>query len=402
MEGLYLFLTTIRVTMDRFCRRYVLPAGLVLLCGILAFLTGRAAESVLTQGISFSGLVLAVTAPEGDAVPALVERYVGNMSDVRRYCRVEAMEQEEALDALEEGSVAAVLILPEDFVRGVQWGENPDVRLIVSAERPLGALLTLWIGQCASDLLASIQSGIYAVLDVYAAAPPQGLSFDRAVLEINLRYIQWILNRQDVFHSEAVLPTDALPVALHYELSLFWFLLLSLAPIYAWSYQDAWLAHQRRLRYLRRSVVTGYLSSIVVVAIVTVVPVAAVLMLLLRAPAAATCGAALLGALFFSVYAGFCGLLTGSAAGSGSLSFVLSLPALILAGGVLPPALLPAALQGFSAWSPVTWLRTLTAQAAGWPQELPAGLVLSGVTLLLAFVSVWLYRGRIEAMGECL
>ena len=90
---------------------------------------------------------------------------------------------EEALAALASGEATAVLELPEDFVRKVQWGENPPVRIIVDGSRPLESLLTLWVGQSAADLLAASQAGIYAVLERYGQSPPPGLSRDQAVME---------------------------------------------------------------------------------------------------------------------------------------------------------------------------------------------------------------------------
>ena len=107
---------------------------------------------------------LAVTAPEGDPVPGLLEQYMGNMRDVRQYCTFRAMDGAEAAAALESGEVTAILVLPENFIQGVTDGSNPDVRLVVSGDRPLESLLTLWVGQSAADLLSSFQAGVYAVL----------------------------------------------------------------------------------------------------------------------------------------------------------------------------------------------------------------------------------------------
>ena len=131
MGGLSLFLRACRHTLGKLCRQALLLAGLALFCAALAFLAGQAARDVLTDGVSFSGITLAVTAPEGDAVPELLAQYLGKMTDLQAYCTIEAMGEAEALAALADGSVTAVLALPEDFVHGVQVGENPDVRVIV-------------------------------------------------------------------------------------------------------------------------------------------------------------------------------------------------------------------------------------------------------------------------------
>ncbi|MBQ1280698.1 MAG: hypothetical protein IIY16_00420, partial [Oscillospiraceae bacterium] len=57
-------------------------AGLALLCLFLPVCIGPAVNAALSSDISFSGLTLAVSAPEGDSVPELVESYAAKLSDV--------------------------------------------------------------------------------------------------------------------------------------------------------------------------------------------------------------------------------------------------------------------------------------------------------------------------------
>ena len=53
-----------------------LLAGLVLLCLLLPLGAGRAAGYLLSRGVDFQGVTLAVSAPEGDDTPRLLERYM--------------------------------------------------------------------------------------------------------------------------------------------------------------------------------------------------------------------------------------------------------------------------------------------------------------------------------------
>ena len=226
--GTYLILTLNRLRQLRW-----LLAGLVLLCLVLPFGAGRAASALLSRGVDFSGVTLAITAPEGDSVPRLLERYMGDMEDIAQYCEIRSMDNEqEAVAALERGEVTAVLVLPENFIRGVMWGDNPDLRLIVAGDRPLESLLLLWVGQSASDILSAFQSGVYAVLDLYEEAPPPGLTRDQVVLDINLEYINLALNRSELFQTRELLATGALPISLHYHLALLSYFALSAAPLF--------------------------------------------------------------------------------------------------------------------------------------------------------------------------
>ena len=390
MDSLILFQKLTGLTFGRLCRQLWLLAGLAALCAALPLLAGRAAEAALSEGVSFDRIILAVTAAEGNELPRQLERTVGGMSDVTQYCRLRAMDRAEALEALEAGQVTAVLDLPDDFVRAVQSGENPELRLIVDGSRPLESLLTLWVGQSAADLLAAAQAGIYAVLEEYDRTPPPGLTRDQAVMEINLKYVQWTLNRQELFNTERLLPTDALPIALHYRLSLLAYLALSTAPLVAWTCQGSWIAGLRRLRYARRSVLWGLAASLLSCWAVMTAALSA----------ARALGTAAVWAAFFAAWAAACALLTRSAAGCGGLSFLLALGMLAASGGIVPPVLLPEALRRVGDFSPIAWMRAAAAKPLGYTvMDRPAAALL-GAAAVLCLLSAGLYVRRVDEREE--
>ena len=92
MKSIRFFIKRLLWTLGKLCRQRSLLAGLAFLCLFLPLTLGTAAQQVLSKGVDFSGIHLVITAPEGDALPQLLERYLGQMQDVRAYCTVEAME----------------------------------------------------------------------------------------------------------------------------------------------------------------------------------------------------------------------------------------------------------------------------------------------------------------------
>ena len=385
-----------RLTLVRLCRQRWLLAGLALLCLLLPLGAGRAAELLLSRGVNFSGVTLAVTAPEGDSVPQLLEQFMGDMEDIAQYCEITAMEGEEAMDALKQGAVTAVLVLPEDFIRGVMWGTNPDLRLVVAGDRPLESLLLLWVGQSACDILSAFQSGVYAVLDLYEADPPPGLTRDQVVMDINLRYISLAMGRSEMFRTEEVSATRTLPVALHYSLALTAFFALCAAPVFVPLYSGDWLRFQRSLRAAGRGVSAGYFSG-VAAGMAALLPLILPSLLLAggREPLPLL-GAALLAALFCSVFCSLCCLAAESAAGCGVAAFAVSLLSLFLAGGVVPPVLLPGPVRQLSGLSPVAWLLQLAAWPMGYPLDLTVWLCLGLSIPLMAVLALVLYRRRVD------
>lgn len=319
---------------------------------------------------------------------------MGDMGDIAQYCTITAMEEHAAMDALDRGEVTAVLVLPEDFIHGVMWGDNPDLRLVVGGDRPLESLLLLWVGQSASDILSAFQSGVYAVLDLYEADPPPGLDRDQVVMDINLRYISLAMGRAGMFREERVSATQALPIPLHYALSLSAYFALSAAPMFVPLYSGSRLSFQRRLRAAGRGVWTGYFSGVAA-------GVPALLLLLLPALLLAgggeplpRLGAALLAALFCSIFCSLCCLAADSAAGCGLIAFGVSLLSLALAGGIVPTVLLPGPVRRLSWLSPVTWLRQLAACPMGYPVDPAVWLCLGLSGAGMAALSLILYRRR--------
>ena len=390
----------VSVTLGKLRRQLWLLAGLALLCAAAPLGAGQAARQLLARGVELEGITLAISSPQGDGTAGQLEQYMGGMEDVAQYCRIVAMEEGEAMRALEAGEVTAVLALPQGFIQGVMEGENPDLELVVAGDRPLEALLLLWVGQSASDILSAFQGGVYAVLDLYRENPPPGLEWDRVVADINLRYITLALDRNGMFRQEAVSATGALPIQIHYGLSLLAYFLLSAAPLFAPAYTGSWLAFQRRLRGAGRSCLGGYAGS---------VAAGAGVMLALTVPGLLACGggrplalaAAAVGmALFASLFSALCCLTASRDAGRGGLAFTGSLLSLFLAGGVIPPVLLPEAVRRLLPLSPVTWLRQLAAWPMGY-EVTPLTWACLGLSLAgMAALCLPLYRRRAEREEE--
>ncbi len=360
------------------CQQFWLLAVLFMLFFALPFGVGPVARSLLSQGVDFSGITLAVAAPEGDSAGALLEELTGNMRDIRQYCSFRSMTWESAAQALENGDVTAVLVLPENFIGGVLDGTNPDLTLVVSADRPLESLLTLWVGQSAADLLSSAQKGIYAVLELYPGQTVSGLTRDQVMAQINLNYINRTLNRQDSFRIVELRAAGTMEIETHYALSLLIFLTMALPPLMLPLFSGESMAMRKRLCSLGQGAAIQYFSSLTVCFWV--------LLGLTAIPAGYLTGwnfpAAVFLALFGAGFSGFCCLSSRSAAGCGGLAFLLAAGTMFLSGGVIPPALLPEAFRRISALLPAEMLRNLLYLSPGnWSE---AGFALPGLLLWTA------------------
>ena len=388
----------IRISMARLCHRQGLLALLLAACLILPVCIAPAMEQFFSRGVSFSGITLAITAPEGDPVPALLENFLPGMKDVSEYCQVKALDHEAAVNALKSGDVTAVLVLPEGFVQGVLQGSNPDVELIVPADRPLEAMLTLWVGQSAADLLASVQSAIYAVLDLYAQNPVADLDYGQVVTQINLKFINWTLSRQDMFQMEQLEITDTLPIGLHYGFSLLCFLVLSMAPFCFTLFERSWLQSQRRL--LCAGVTTTSCWSVSTVACWCLHLVFLLLGCLVigKGNFWLCLGASALSSLFTTAFSVLCCTVSDRLGSSGLLSTLLAILFLTLSGGVFPPVMLPKVLRSAMDYSPVSWMRSLMGSTCGFSAKRQSILLLLLGCSVMLTCSYLCYRKRF--LGE--
>lgn len=377
------------ITLGKLCRQRLLLAGVTLLCVFLPFFLGPAAQEALSGGVAFEGLHLAVTAPEGDGVPELLESFMGQMRDISQYCTVTAMDHDEAIERLEAGEVTAVLVLPEAFLTGVMDGTNPDIGLIVAPDRPLEGLLTLWVGQSASDMLAAVQGGVYGVLDLYRQYPSEEMSYDDVMVQINLRYINWTLGRQDMFRVRQVSAVRDMTIGRHYALSLLCFLALAMGALFLPVYESRWIASQSRLRAAGRGWVAGFFSAFCACTLVITAVLTVALAFLMKENVLKLLPGALVCGLFCAAFVSLCCLLTDRAGSCGMLSFGLALILLGLSGGILPPAMMPVSLRPWMDWSPVTWMRNLMA----FPGEGDMALILTAAAVL-TLPAMALYRRR--------
>lgn len=374
------------------CQQFWLLAVLSMLFLALPMAVGPVAEELLSQGVDFSGMVFGVCTPEGDSTGTLLEELTGRMEDVSRYARFESMDSETAASALERGELTAILVLPENFIGGVLGGENPDVTLIVPADKPLESLLALWVGQSAADLLTAAQSGIYAVLDAVPWEGVEGLSWEQAKMDINLSFISMTLNRQEMFRITRLKAVDSMELPIHYGLSLLLFLTMALAAVFCPLYADVGAPFRRRLKTLGGGAGLQYCACFGV-GFCLVLALTALPSLLLTGGNLAGC---ILLALFGAAFGSLCCLLTRSAAGCGGIAIPAAGAMVFCCGGVLPMPLLPQALRLAGEFLPAGHLRTLLYLPISQWSEVPASLVAAALWILcLGGVSAAFYSRRL-------
>lgn len=135
------------------------------------------------------------------------------------------MEEEEAMAALENGTVCAVLLLPEKMFSGILDATNIPARLYLPEGTSFPSLLLAKYAEAGALTLGSAQAGIYAASDLYREYGLSG-AFPDVSTEINLRNLQYALDRESAFSTASSSATGELSLPEYYGCTLFLCLLL--------------------------------------------------------------------------------------------------------------------------------------------------------------------------------
>ena len=124
--------------MMRMLPRMLLQA--ILLMGIIGMIAFCGVKSMDKEPLAVK-VDIAVVMQENNAMTRMAVGFVEGMESVSQFCTFRQVSEEEGFALLQEGKVAAVLVLPEQLVEGILNGQNPSVQIYFAKEAGLEAML---------------------------------------------------------------------------------------------------------------------------------------------------------------------------------------------------------------------------------------------------------------------
>lgn len=124
-----------------------------------------AVSLVMSDAGVFQTAEIGVVIPEDENQTKMVAQFISNMDSVKSVCHFQYLDQKSALDALDAGSLDAVLSLPEQFYEDVDSGKNTPATIYFPKNAPLN---TRVFGELVTDgvsLLRTAEAGVYAAYD---------------------------------------------------------------------------------------------------------------------------------------------------------------------------------------------------------------------------------------------
>ena len=189
-----------------------------LICATLAFailvvLVGFCGTKLLSNSKSSEKMDIAVVLPpDGDSYTSLAFSFLSEIETVKNICTFKEMSKDSAYEGLRNGSIYAVILVPDNFVNHIIDGTNTPANIIFprSGISTKSMLFRILINSGVTDIGAA-EAGIYAVDDVCNYYKiKDGVTKSEEFL--NEAYFSYALDRSIYFKTETISATGNLTI----------------------------------------------------------------------------------------------------------------------------------------------------------------------------------------------
>lgn len=377
--------------------RCLLPA-LALTLAFALICAGAAFAALKGAGELYTPVKAAVVDEENTILSRLLVGAVKDTDYISGLMEISRRSMDEAMEGLEAGHYAAVIVLPEGFVDDISLGERSRGRIILSSAAASNSQVVESAARFGELLLAAGQYGVFSG-EKLIREYDLGSEFHNAFLaQVNSALLGEAMDAEEAYFNIEV--TDyagtSMPSASYYAVSWLTLLLLLCAVffprLYTADLTRPMLCRLKAAGVKDRAFVLGKLLFPAFFRAVLLLPV---LMALRRFLDMELSPAALLLCLAAVTAASVIGAAFGMCTGNGTAcSAIVAAAGLFLCGGIVPRQLLPDAVLGFGAVTPFGAVQALMSPAFG--GELAIAPAAAALVYTLAGL-LWILR-RIAAL----
>lgn len=149
----------------------------------------------------------------------------GSMENARYSCNFKRISHKDAAQKLQSGEIDAVFLIPKEYIASIINGKNKHITIrFGNSETNIKSFLFRQLCEAASSYILSSEAGIYTMQEYYLHhSLPQEIQDER---ELNLRYIQEIIDFNHAIKIESLQDTSSYPLSSRYLVSAFVLILL--------------------------------------------------------------------------------------------------------------------------------------------------------------------------------
>ncbi|MCI8512400.1 MAG: ABC transporter permease [Lachnospiraceae bacterium] len=207
-----------------------------MLLGAAALVAFMGAAVLLASGALYGSqaagrIAVGVLLPERDAVARQAVSMISSLESVKSLCDFSYPERDEAMEALEQGELYAVLEVPDGFVEDIINGTNTPVRIYFKGKESVESQIFKELSEAGAATLGASQAGIYAGDELLVSL---GISERIPLLEedLNRIFLRYSLPRMDYFRKHVVSAAGDVETPVFYGISMaVLFLLFGAIPV---------------------------------------------------------------------------------------------------------------------------------------------------------------------------
>lgn len=184
-------------------------------CLLLTAVLVAAFSAIMQNAQVFQKVNIGIAIPEGESISRLATQYISSMDSVRSVCDFYYLDEQESVEQLKQGTLHAVVVLPEGFYHDVQVGINPPAQIYFPKDVAQNTQVFEELVTAGVSFLQTAEAGVYAALDT---ASYYGIELQGAGLGDTIAYlfVNQMLKRDSVYSARMLSSMGNLSVAEYY------------------------------------------------------------------------------------------------------------------------------------------------------------------------------------------
>lgn len=184
-------------------------------CLLLTAVLVAAFSAIMQNAQVFQKVNIGIAIPEGESISRLATQYISSMDSVRSVCDFYYLDEQESVEQLKQGTLQAVVVLPEGFYHDVQVGINPPAQIYFPKDAAQNTQVFEELVTAGVSFLQTAEAGVYAALDT---ASYYGIELQGAGLGDTIAYLfaHQMLKRDSVYSARMLSSMGNLSVAEYY------------------------------------------------------------------------------------------------------------------------------------------------------------------------------------------
>ena len=184
-------------------------------CLLLTAVLVAASSAIMQNAQVFQKVNIGIAIPEGESISRLATQYISSMDSVRSVCDFYYLDEQESVEQLKQGTLQAVVVLPEGFYHDVQVGINPPAQIYFPKDAAQNTQVFEELVTAGVSFLQTAEAGVYAALDT---ASYYGVELQGAGLGNTIAYLfaHQMLKRDSVYSARMLSTMGNLSVAEYY------------------------------------------------------------------------------------------------------------------------------------------------------------------------------------------